>query len=208
MMRLRNAFTVIELIIMIVVLGLAFATLPMILGVSSRSVQNVSDVRGLYHGVAKIQVVLSKPWDERNVNDFETGGTYYVIDTAEDTGGLVCDNDKNRSGHYPGRNRRMCENAAATANPFFTAEGDFNDLDDFNGDSDVDVEGYRVDTAIDYVSYVSGTSVSMPTADALGTSNIKRITVTVTDPAGFELTQYRYYAANIGLSKPFIKRND
>lgn len=208
MMRLRNAFTVIELIIMVVILGLAFATLPMILGVSSRSVKNVSDVRGLYHGVAKMQIVLSKPWDESNVNDFETGGIYYVIKTTEDTGGLVCDNDKNRSGHYPGMNRRMCENAAATSNPSFTAEGDFNDLDDFDGDSDIDVEGYSVDTAINYISYVSGTSVLMPTAGALGTSNIKQITVTVTDPAGFELTKYRYYATNIGLSKPFIKRND
>jgi hypothetical protein len=39
------------------------------------------------------------------------------------------------------------------------------------------------------------------------TSNLKKITVSVTDRNGRALTDYRYYAANIGLSKPFIKRN-
>lgn len=208
----RRAFTLVELIIMIVVLGIAFATLPAILGVSAKSVRGVSEVRGLYHGVAKMQVVLNKPWDEVNVNDFDTGGGYFVLRTFEsDTQGevLFCDGDKNRSGHYPGLDRRMCENADATAANLFTAEGDFDDLDDFDGDNDADIGGFDVNTTVVYVAYAGGSPVNMPTAGTAQTSNIKEITVTVSDHAtGTGITRYRYYATNIGLSRPYIKRND
>ena len=209
---MRGGFTLIELIVMMVILGLAFATLPMILGVSARSAGNVADVRGLYHGVAKIQVALSKPWDENNVDDFNTGGGYYVLRTQEsDTLGqrLYCDNDRNRSGHYPGLKRRMCENAAATAKPTFTADqlpNDYDDLDDFDNDTDHHVEGYQIQTHVDYVPYVDASPVTMGAA-AAGTTNIKHLWVDVLDAANRSLATYHYYAANIGLSQPFIKRN-
>lgn len=211
MRRNRHAFTLLELIVMIVILGVAFTTLPMILAVSSDSVRNVSDVRGIYHGVAKMQVVLGKPWDEESVDDFETRGTYYVLHTDESDGPgelLYCDRDKNRSGHYPGLNRRMCENERATAAAFF-AEGDFDDIDDFDGDHDIDIEGYRVDTTVSYVRYENGSGITMPTpaVPAGTTSNLKHIRVGVIYPSGNTLAAYHYYAANIGLSRPFVKAN-
>jgi Tfp pilus assembly protein PilV len=204
---MRRGFTIIELIVMMVVMGIAFATLPMILQVSGESAGRVSDLRGLYHGVAKMQVVLGKPWDEANVDDFQTGGIYYVLRTQEsDVPGdaLYCDNDKNRSGHYPGFNRRMCENAAASAllGRAGDAMADYDDIDDFNAAPDETIEGYGVGTVVEYVRYGDLAPVAAGT-----TSNLKKITVSVTDRNGRALTDYRYYAANIGLSKPFIKRN-
>lgn len=211
MSRNRRAFTLVELIVMIIVMGIAFASLPMILGVSSESVKNVSDVRGFYHGAAKMQIVLSKPWDDRNVDDFQTGGIYYVINNDECaiSALLCCDNDKNRSGHYPGLNRRMCEDAWASGTLGRTGDTDinaFDDLDDFDLDFD-SAEGYDINTTVVYVQYSGGTQVSMPTAVSAATTNVKQITVSISDTLGRPLTQYRYYATNIGRPKSFIKRN-
>ncbi len=211
MSTFRSAFTLIELIVMIVVLGLGFATLPLILGIGSEAVKQVADVRAFYHGAAKVAIVAGKPWDERNVDDYQKGGIYYVLSTGEDTGGLVCDGDRKRSGHYPGKDRRVCE--AALASDILGRAGDsdadaYDDIDDFRGDRDDEVEGYTVDTSVAYVPYVGGLSVAMPEGAAAGTTNIKQITVTVSERSGKVLTRYRYYAANIGRYKPYIRRNE
>jgi len=212
----KRGFTLIELILMVIVMGIAFATLPAILGVSARSVENVSDVRGIYHGAAKMQVVLSKPWDEGNVDDFGLSGIYYVLRSAEsDMPGdaLYCDNNKTRQGHYPGLDRRMCDqnpasNSATAAFGLETGETVADDLDDFDGDSDNDIEGYKVGTTVSYVDYVSAAVVTMPQPQSHATTNIKHIIVRVHTPSGRLLTDYHYYAANIGISKPFIKDNN
>lgn len=210
----RRGFTLLEMIVMIVVLGIAFATLPMILGVSAATVASVADVRGMYHGAAKMQIVLNKPWDEGNVDDFDTGGIYYVLRTGEsDAPGerLYCDNDKNRSGHYPGLDRRMCESADASG--IGREGGSYDDIDDFaDAPSDSVGDGYTVSADVVYVGYREGPVVSFFKTEGTvaGTSNIKKVTVTVSersDPA-CSLVTYRYYAANIGQPKPYIKRND
>jgi len=215
MKKARRGFTLIEMILMIVILGIAFTTLPIILGVSGRSAGGIADVRGLFHGVAKLQVALSKPWDQANVDDFDTAGIYYVIGTLESNSPnppgnlLACNiNNKTRRGHYPGRDRRMCEPGITATPQNAFADGGFDDLDDFDGVMEANVEGYDVNTSVDYVPYIDASPAAMTTGPgAVTTTNVKRITVTVTAPNGVLLSTYRYYAANIGLSKPFIKRN-
>jgi prepilin-type N-terminal cleavage/methylation domain-containing protein len=211
----RRGFTLIELILAMIVMGIAFATLPAILGVSSRSVENVSDVRGLYHGIAKMEVVRGKPWDEVNTNDFNQSGIYYVLNTQECNVALTlcCLNNKSRFGHYQGLDRRMCENGMATPSANFLAEGDFDDIDDFNNDGDRNIEGYDINTTVRYINYpggVNGGSVSFNTAVAAAgqSTNIKEITVSVSRTAtGRAVSRYVYYATNIGVDKPFIKDN-
>ena len=213
----RHGFTLIELILMVIVMGIAFATLPTILGVSSRSVEHVADIRAVYHGIAKAQVILSKPWDEVNTDDFGQSGIYYVLRTDEsDMPGdaLFCDNNKTRQGHYPGLNRRMCESGAATSAALLGSEGDFDDIDDFQNDVDVNIEGYDVVTRVRYIAYpggVNGGGVNFSVTDPASaqSSNIKEIDVTVFSTAtGRTVSSYRYYATNIGVDKPFIKDND
>jgi len=205
----KRAFTIIELILMVVVMGIAFSTLPAILGISAKSLENIVDIRGFYHGAAKMKTAISKPWDQSNVDDYDTSGIYYALRTVEsDTSAeaLYCDNDKNRSGHYPGLNRRMCEAADASAiGNDGEAAGNYNDIDDFDADNDSLGDGYDIDTAVQYITYQSASPVSN-LQPAPGTSNIKLVTITVSK-GGKTLTSYKYYAANIGLPKPFVKPN-
>lgn len=201
----KKAFTLIELIVMIVVIGIAFMTLPIILMITTAAIENTVESRGFYHGVAKTKAILSKPWDENNVDDFATSGIYYVLNTDEDSGGLVCENNKNRSGHYAGQNRRMCEASYASSIQLDgEAVGFYDDIDDFHQTSGT-VSDFVINSNIEYIAYQSG-SVVANLAPSATTSNIKLVTVTVLKD-GKTVTEYKYYATNIGLPRPYIKPN-
>lgn len=201
----KKAFTLIELIVMIVVMGVAFMTLPIILTVTTTAIESTVDSRGFYHGVAKTKAILSKPWDENNVDDFATSAIYYVENTLEDSGGLICENNKSRNGHYAGQNRRMCEASYASAIQLDgEAVGFYDDIDDFDQTSDT-VSEFVINSKVEYIAYQSGSVVANLALSAT-TSNIKLVTVTVLKD-GNTITEYKYYATNIGLPKPYIKPN-
>ena len=186
----RPGFSLIELTAAIIVIGVAFLAVPAVLQQSGRSVDLALNARGLYHGLAMMEVVRNKPWDEANVGDMESAGLYYVLTTDESiaTPSLACSDDKNRSGHYPAINRRQCEAAFASAIGQETAL--FDDMDDYDGYSDIP-EGYEVNVSVRYVTYPG-----LLPAPAGTTTNLKEITVTVTN--GTLQTHYTYYGANIG----------
>jgi type II secretory pathway pseudopilin PulG len=198
----RSAFSVIEMIVTMTIIGLSFAVLPQIMEISSKSVESTKQSEGFYHGVAKAKIILAKAWDENVVNDFETKGFYGVLSTDETS--LACPRD----GHYSGDGRRKCSNNSASAIGQDNGNlNDFNDADDFNGDQDNNIEFYSIASSVEYVKYEGDNpnytrGGNYPPSGK--TSNIKRIIIDVKKDTK-DLSSYIYYAANIGMQKPFVK---
>ena len=200
------------MVMMIVILGIAFATLPMMLSLSSRSVENSVDLKGLYHGVAKMQVVSGKIWDEANVDSLAVWGGYNALQTTESDASaepLWCGSDENnRSGHYTGLYRRKCSPGLA-ASAIGADGGDRDDIDDFDTETDGSFQGgYVALTSVAYISSkvddADNVIAFSSSENAATTTNLKRIGVTMSKN-GRQLVRYYYYAANIGMPKPYIR---
>lgn len=188
------------------------------------------------------------------VNDANGLGKEYTLDQAyavvntEVPNGLKCNENIGnerygmRAGNFRGNGRRKCTiDANASELAYFGSTGNpagtFQDIDDYNGDSDTVRDGGRVfivETKVDYIAYSAFKSLlvanphlhmelnstntrlenkSYVLSDNNSSSNIKRIIVSVHragsggDKQEF-ITQYVYYATNIGLTKPLIKINN
>ena len=197
----RSAFSVVEMIVTMTIISLSFAVLPQIMEISSKSVESTKQSEGFYHGVAKAKIILAKAWDENVVDDFETKGFYGVLETNETS--LACP----RAGHYSGDGRRKCSSGLAASATIGQDGGDFDDIDDFNGEQDNGIEFYSTVSSIEYVKYEGDNpnytrEGNYPPSGK--TSNIKRIIIDVKKDDK-DLSSYIYYAANIGMQKPFVK---
>lgn len=206
----KTAFTMVEMIIAITIIGIAFLSVPVILRITSQSIELAMESRGFYHGLAKMQIVRNMPWDEENVDDLTTADLYYVLETGQDTGTeLECDDvNRTRPGHYPGFNRRKCDQDGVTTSTIGTDGNDYDDIDDFhNRGADTHPNGYSVDVNVSYVDYKGSTPIYDWPETAASTTSLKRIDVFVTSDLGVVELRYSYYAANIGRPKPVIKQN-
>ncbi|MCV6607859.1 MAG: prepilin-type N-terminal cleavage/methylation domain-containing protein [Campylobacterales bacterium] len=193
----RFGFSLIELIMTVVIIGIAFIAIPLILENSTRTAGWLANSPGIFHGAAKTQIVRSKFWDENNLTN--------VLQTAE--AGLMCGTDNRRDGHYTGRGRRQC--GGETPTTVFGADGnDGNDIDDYHGENDTEVEDrFDILTSVRYIAYDgSGGNFTLNTSSGTPT-NIKEIQVEVQNN-GRKIASYVYYGANIGVDKPFIKDNE
>jgi len=196
----------VEMIIAITIIGIAFLSVPVILRITSDSIELAMESRGFYHGLAKMQIVRNMAWDEANVDDLATSDLYYVLETLESpnlTGmELSCNAFSQRPGHY---------SVGGQASALLGQDsGDFDDIDDFDKQVDTNPNGYRVDVNVSYTDYIGGNNFLFhPNIDgaSAGTTNLKRIDVFVTSDLGVVDLRYSYYAANIGRPKPFIKPN-
>jgi len=202
----------VELIVTIVVIGIAFATLPMILRVSNASLASVMEVDDYFHGFSKVQLVASKSWDEANLVDLAESGIYKVLVTqnSEDVGPLFCDRNKSRHGHATSMGERQCTPRFAS-NTLGVDSGDgsnFDDIDDFNGNVDNTLRNLTITTEVDYIRYqtvnesntTDATVFNMQIGEVSTSSNIKRIRVRVTDDLADDrlITEFTYFATNIG----------
>ena len=156
---MKRSFSITEMVIAIVIIGISFSVLPQIIQINVSSIQSALQTQGFYHGVSKIKIILSKAWDENNVNDLEEKGIYYVLNTQEDhRQNLECVNGI-RQGHYRGKNRRKCSNNQASNIGHDNGENDYNDIDDFDSSSDTSVSPYDFNSTIKYVDYQEGDSL-------------------------------------------------
>lgn len=231
---MKRSFSLIELIITIVIMGLAFVAIPAIIQNSITTTSAINKSSGIYHGVAKMQIVKSKLWDHNNKQNFDQIGYYNALDITEGNGSInyiTCNNNISspdygkRSGHFHGENRRKCSmGIGGTPSINFGASGSFytlmQDIDDYNNDinyifgSESATDSiYTLNTKVQYVNFIAPTNVNIVNvqtkpANQADITNIKEITVTVTqEPNNEKIASYKYYATNIGLFRPLIKNN-
>ncbi len=222
----RYAFTMIELIFAIVIMGITFLTLPTILLRNSDSVERNVIQESIFLASSKLSQVLSFNWDS---NSSQTG--LNILETADVVRVANGDNllDRNisdfRIGHFmQSKHRRMSPSGnVRIASPIGLEGVLYDDIDDFDGLVNFSLIGagsvggykksYRADVNVTYVSDTSfvapDTYASNPlnfvftTANvgAAGTTNLKMIEVSIdqNDTTGWQQTLLlRAYVANIG----------
>lgn len=184
----RFAFTLIELIFAIVIIGITVISLPTMTQVSSKNIENSLVQEAIFAASAELSQALSFYWDE---NSIETSNTLArVINLNFDN----CDPiTKLRPGHINQAKHRRCLDDNTTTS-FNAAGGVITDLNDaehtetsiysaFTSDAD----GYKQD-------YNSSLSLTTP---YLGSTEVKQVTVTITSNSK-TITSISAFSCNLG----------
>ncbi len=130
----KKGFTFIELIVAIVVIGIALMSVPLLLSQSSRSDEFSINQEAILAATTKIGDILTYPW-----NDTNSSGILHVFDVTHGDSQLIRHNNR-RIGHFKEKYRRKFynnsdsieHNASITLGLESHDHGVFNDIDDFN----------------------------------------------------------------------------
>ena len=166
--KIRSAFTLIELIYAIVIMGITFVTLPIIMLTNNTSLEQNLEQEAIFVTATKIGQILTFAWDDQSRLPGAILASAEVLDVA--TGDLDFNrtnpNSDFRRGHFQeALHRRMTPHATprvVTANGALGSEGGApNDIDDFDGTTDNTSiaagsqlgykSGYNLNTCVDYV---------------------------------------------------------
>jgi prepilin-type N-terminal cleavage/methylation domain-containing protein len=200
MKKLKSAFTLLELIFAIVIIGIAALSLPMISQVTSKGSEKSLAQEAIFIAFTEITKVVSSAWDENSrvlTNDFE-----YVIyaSNAEATSSAVNDL-QGRSGNI----NILYNNTdgGRTIRPTMVVldggEARENDVDDYNI-TDANATGSAgSETGYKY-QYKKDITVSYPASfgNLVNSANIKRIQISVNDASGNQLVSFYMFATNSG----------
>lgn len=166
----RSGFTLIELIYAIVIIGIAFVTLPVILINNSKNLEQNLEQEALFMTTTKMNQILSFAWDDQSRNSASVLAKAEALDIAAgdnefDRIGVSTDF---RKGHFQeALHRRMTphmlpRNVTTSANLGSEPGETFaDDIDDFDATTDSSIgsgsqygykSGYALKTCIDYVS--------------------------------------------------------
>lgn len=222
----RYAFTMIELIFALVIMGVVFITLPMILINNSSNVERNLIQEAIFASSTKLGQILSYTWDENSIDSAVSLSASHVLNTP---GGDVELNRVGASdfriGHFvQDLHRRMTPNSAQRNATAIGAEvvGEMNDIDDFHNAGTTELisftndagykKTYRIKTTVAYVTdeaiynantinftFNDNTSVTA----AAGATNIKLIEISTdqnnTNTGAWDpILVLRTYSSNIG----------
>jgi len=201
----KSSFTLIELIVAIIIVGIAVTSIPMLLNTVSKNQVVAMKEKSFFNAYALLNLMQSQEWDENNT----IGDNYKKVLTSpngnsglrctrkgvlelNNSSGAECDN--NTTSHI-GIDALEDENNVST----------FDDIDDFNGystlvnDTNISVKVYYMIDDADY----SAKNISLNAEQiSNGDSNIKFIELNVTDNSTHkEIAILKYFTSNIGMVK-------
>ena len=198
----RPAIAMIELIFAIVVMGIVMMSAPMLISTAASTTTVAHQQEGIHEATSRINMILTYPWDEADTNDSCMPPVLHVSTSA--------DNELAENGITARRiglpidtksRTYLCGTQELNATfPLGSEAGDAgikDDIDDFrNGSSLVDIVSgtggkdylekttVSIGTAITYIdgnaSYGNSTFSYVPGADVNASTNIKKISVTLT----------------------------
>jgi len=227
----KRGFSFIELVVSIVIIGIAFMSIPLVLRETEKTLTLSIQQEAVMAGITQMVNIMSYRWDEQNTDDARNGGSAKVLDTFNTTA-LECNNysgSRRRIGHFVGNLRRRCYNTQVDATPIANLGSDSNDMDDIDDviATDNPLLVGTIDHITDYkneysttitVEYVNDnldlTDFSQTTltgsisiTPATIPTSIKMITLTISSAQTDNTIRLRAFAANIGevqyLSRPF-----
>lgn len=211
---MRLSFTLIELTLSIVVVGLVILSIPLIVRQTSVNTIESQNVMGYYNALSLMETIRKKPWDKNNVADFEKSGDYYILYTDD-----VKTNCKKLAGNVYGKNglsnadnRRLCDPSKKKASPI-RADAKLDSINSFQGYTKniVNNNNKNVFKLVSNVEYVNVDFTNGNITTSRSTTDIKKITVSLQriNPDGKTevISNYIYYAANIGTNIPITKDN-
>jgi len=209
----KKGFTLVELVIAIVVMGIALMSIPLMLSQANKSDEFSINQEAILAGTTKVTDILTYPWNETNSSTVQ-----YIFDVTNGDSDLNrSQSDHNRRiGNFKAKYRRKFYNQITEANATLGHDkgNEFDDIDDFNGISETISSGgtgdYLMDlnlsTRVVYISDNANYSSSpilnlgdLNISPTTPTTNLKMIEVTVTDNRTKEtITTLRAFSANIG----------
>ncbi|MFA6193159.1 MAG: hypothetical protein WC665_12510 [Sulfurimonas sp.] len=190
----KSAFSMIELIFAIVIIGISVISLPMMTQATSKGVERNLVQEAIFAASTELNQVLSYQWDE-NAMDGSNLLSKVVWTSATDCNSTT----KLRTGHVNQPLHRKCIDNEILR-PTIAIDG-LNDIDDAAHaaqivftDSTITQEGYKQtynSTVTVENDAIFGTSIAV-------NPNIKKVTVTIKDNDAKVITLLKTYSANIG----------
>ena len=225
----RHAFTMIELIFALVIMGIVFISLPLILLQNAESVEDNLIQESIFLSSSKMSQILTYQWDGNSTESNLTLSTSDVLTvSAAGDSELARSVSDFRRGHFQqDKHRRMTPiNDERNATAIGIEGAVFDDIDDFDGIVNFNIittpdvggykKNYRGDVNVTYVNdntdYTANpVNFAFTTANAGGTTNLKMIeTSIVQDRTGTGVWDtsvlLRAYVANIGETGYFKRR--
>jgi len=204
---MKIGFTLIELIISIVVIGLAFSAIPLMLQQESKiEIENIKQ-EAVMIAISKAGNILSFAWDEAIAEQRELGVKDKVLDVKNglpNYNRYPDINSTHRMGHFMGESRRSFYPNQIFASVELQMDANDtipDDMDDLVGE--ISISGgtvsksdykdiYKIYTTMHYVQDYN-LSIQSKTS-----TNIKEFTVTVKDSNGKLITSITAFSTNIG----------
>lgn len=186
----RLAFTMIELIFAIVIIAIAVLSLPMMVQITSRGIENNIVQEAIFASSAELIGATSGYWDERSMEDENVSHLSRVIDINTN-----CDGDRLRPGHIAQPFHRRCLDSNSNAGLNSTANATIFSLDDEEHTAVEDMFDNSIGEAAGYKQEYQSTLVVTPDG---ANANIKHIVSDVKDASGATLTILRMQSANVG----------
>lgn len=209
----KTAFSLIELLFSIVIIGLTVFILPKLMSQSNRS-EDIAMTNDMIYAVeSNIYGVLTYSWDENSKDGLNPNK---ILNTSSTANGLNEDNSSGyRVGHIQGRTRRTFHSPASTASVSLGKEGSIiDDLDDFDGNvfsiasvGEIDyINEFNVSTNIDYVDdatnntmYESSETIDFVLGLSTGSSrHIKQVACSAYSSSKDINITLKAYSSNIG----------
>jgi competence protein ComGC len=201
----KYSFTLIELIISIIVIGIVVTSIPALLNRTSNIQETTSKDKYFFNSFALLSLIQTQEWDENNTKD----DNYYKVLTAN--GGdseLKCSRNgvielDNESGADCATDNNSTSNIGIDSGESNVST--YDDIDDFNGystivnDANISVKVKYWDDSGDY----SAKNIYFSENDnpANGT-NIKLVEINVTNKDTHKLiAKLKYFSSNIGMVK-------
>ena len=207
----KKAFTLIELVVAIVVIGIAMMSVPLLLSQASKSNEFNINQEAILAGVTKISSILTYPWNETN-----SSGILQVFDVTNGDSNLSRYPDNNstrRIGHFKEKYRRKFYDNITEANSTLGHDkgNEFDDIDDFNGEHFSVQNGgtgdylkeLNLSVGVYYISDNANYSQNplnfpLSISSTVPTTNIKMVEVNVTDKDHHLITTLKAFSTNIG----------
>jgi type II secretory pathway pseudopilin PulG len=207
----KSSFTLIELVISMVIVGITIVSIPMMLATVSQSVDTSMKSNSFFSAYSTLSLIESMEWDENNTKD----DNYYKVLTA-DNGDSELNCTRNGTKQLDNESGADCDdNKTSTIGIDDGEDADdsstFDDVDDFNGYENDDLASYNFKVGVKYVQDNANYSdKNIFYNDDLTTSNntnIKEIEINITDKNGTLISIIRGESFNIGAVKIY-SRND
>ncbi len=186
--RKRFAFTLIELIFAIVIIGISVISLPMMMQVTSKGIEANILQEAIFAASTQLMSATGGYWDERSMEDRNISSFSRVVKIT--TNANDCnDTTKRRPGHINQPFHRVCLNSTSVTGLDSSSDDTIDSLDDEVASGDI-FDGTTTDSSGYKDTYTSVLSISR-------NGDIKMLTSTVSNSNGV-ITILRTQSANIG----------
>jgi type II secretory pathway pseudopilin PulG len=205
----KYSFTLIEIIIAMIVVGIAVTAIPMLLNTSSDNLSTSLKEDSFFNAYSTISLIQTLNWDENNTKN---DNYYKVLTSFNGDSELKCE----RKGTKQLDNKSGGDCSDDTVSYIGIDNGEdkddvttFDDIDDFNGYKIDNLSKYKMKIAVYYIDdtadYSKKNIFFNNNKKVTHDSNIKQIELNITDKNDKVFSIFRFESCNIGKRKVYSR---